>query len=77
MSDISKNDVVGWANQIIQMQKRIEDIERLNAVYKKANETMEAAMKVALGKIKTEVDSLISTFASGRSDEKDHEVAKP
>jgi predicted nuclease with TOPRIM domain len=74
MSDISKNDVVGFAQQILNMQKRIDELERVNA----ALEKMANGVKQAVDKLKLAFEEFRnSTFPPGRSDETDHEVAKP
>jgi hypothetical protein len=69
MSDISKNDAVAFANSILQLQKRLDEVEAANRVL----ETMRVSVDRAVEKIRAAVDELRnSTNAPGRSDENDH-----
>jgi hypothetical protein len=71
-SDISKNDAVAFANSILALQKRIEEVERCNASLEK----MRSGIELAISKVKASVDELLkATFAPGQIVEKDHEVA--
>lgn len=69
MSDISKNDAVAFANSILQLQKRLDEVEAANRVL----ETMRAGVDRAVEKIRAAIDELRNSTSAPRGiDETDH-----
>ena len=76
MSDISKNDVIGFANNILAMEKRIKEVERVNAMMEQISLGVKRSiekLQLKIAELGREVEELSKlTFPPGQIDGIDH-----